>query len=114
MSKFKVRDWVYLDDLCCYGQIVEIKDNLSYIEYNTGTGGGCMPFNLSELKLSESFNKVEIEVIKDNYNFRYVTCPHCKSSLRIKKKSLSYSYSIAIVACPCCNKNIMLREGGYL
>lgn len=114
--EFNVRDWVYIDDVCYYGQIVEIKGNIAYVEYNTGTGGVCMPFKLSELKLSEPFNKVEIEVIKDKYSFKYVTCPHCKSELRVKKESLTYThnkgYNIAIIACPCCNRNLVLKEEG--
>lgn len=49
---FKVGDWVYASDWC-YGQIVEIDgDNLAYVEFDTGTGGGCMSFELSELKLA--------------------------------------------------------------
>lgn len=65
---FKVGDWVYASDWC-YGQIVEIdEDNLAHVEFDTGTGGGCMPFELSELDLAEapkrrfSFNGIGLEI----------------------------------------------------
>ena len=57
MNKFRVGDWVYAEDWC-FGQIVYIGDNFAYVEFHTGTGGGCMPFELDELKLAKPPNKI--------------------------------------------------------
>lgn len=67
MEKFKIGDWVNASDWC-HGQIVEIEDNLAYVEYDTGTGGGCISFELNELELAEapkkrfSFNGIGLEI----------------------------------------------------
>lgn len=58
MGKFKVGDWVYTSDLY-YGQIVEIEGDIAYVEYDTGTGGGCMPFKSGELELAKKVRMVE-------------------------------------------------------
>lgn len=54
MSQFNIGDWVYGDDWC-YGQIVDIEDDGEYadVEYATPSGGGCMPFHISELSHAE-------------------------------------------------------------
>lgn len=49
MKNFKVGDKVYTND-CCYGRIVEIKNNLAYVEFRTANGGGCLPFSFDELE----------------------------------------------------------------
>lgn len=68
MEKFKVGDWVYAEDWC-YGQIVDIEDNLAHVEYDTGTGGGCMPFELSELELAKPPKKmVTLRITEDEFN----------------------------------------------
>ena len=49
MQKFEIGDWVYAGDWC-YGQIAELKDDYAYVEFDTGSGGGCLPFELGELQ----------------------------------------------------------------
>ena len=49
MDNFKIGDKVYTND-CCYGRIVEIKNNLAYVEFRTANGGGCLPFSFDELE----------------------------------------------------------------
>jgi hypothetical protein len=56
MQKFWIGDWVYAGDWC-YGQIVDsaVDDDGTvyyYVEFDTGSGGGCLPFELSELQLA--------------------------------------------------------------
>ena len=46
---FNVGDYVYASDWC-YGVIVEIENDVAYVEFNTDCGGGCMPFGLDELE----------------------------------------------------------------
>lgn len=57
---------------------------------------------------------MEIEIIKDNYKYRYAICPECKSELKIKKDTIEYHYSkgynIANINCPCCNKDFIIRR----
>lgn len=52
MAKFKVGDWVYAEDWC-FGHITYIEDNIAFVEFHTGTGGGCVPFELDKLKLAK-------------------------------------------------------------
>ena len=56
VTEFKVGDWVYASDWV-YGQIVSIDGNFADIEFDTGTGGGCLPFDISELTHAESPKK---------------------------------------------------------
>ena len=55
-----------------------------------------------------------IEVITNRYNYRYESCPLCKSELKIKKSSLSYKYNkgyeFATVKCSCCNKEFTVER----
>ena len=37
--------------------------------------------------------EMEIEVIRDRYNYLYDKCPHCNSELKIKKNSVNYNYN---------------------
>lgn len=53
MAEFEVGDWVYAGDWC-YGQIAGLTDpDIAYVEFNTGTGGGCMAFDRDELHPAE-------------------------------------------------------------
>lgn len=54
---FKIGDYVYADDWC-YGQIVEIANGLAYVEFDTGTGGGTLPFDFNELVFDKSGDEV--------------------------------------------------------
>lgn len=58
MSEFKVGDWVYAKDWC-YGQIVELHDDHAHVEFDTGTGGGTMPFGLEELQPASAPDEVQ-------------------------------------------------------
>lgn len=49
METFKVSDSVYAEEWC-YGRIVDIEEDLAYVQFETYRGGGCLPFKLSELK----------------------------------------------------------------
>ena len=58
--------------------------------------------------------EIEIEVIRDNYIYRYEVCPNCGSELKIKRNTVKYHYSkgynIADVKCPCCNKGFYIQQ----
>lgn len=49
---FQVGDYVYASDWC-YGQIVEIDGDFIYVEFDTGSGGGTVPFEAHEVRLCE-------------------------------------------------------------
>ena len=53
MDKFKVGDHVSVKEDFITGTIVEINYifNVAYIEFNTGNGGGTLPFDFDELEL---------------------------------------------------------------
>ena len=54
MKEFNVGDWVYAGDYI-YGQIVQIDDDgCVHVEYITGTGGGCLPFDFDDLKIAKA------------------------------------------------------------
>ena len=66
MSKFEVGDWVYAGDYI-YGQIVEIDDDdTAHVEFDTGSGGGCLPFEFSELQKAEPPKKEKL-IVEPNY-----------------------------------------------
>lgn len=68
MDKFSVGNYVYADDFC-YGKIVEIEGEVAYVEFDTGNGGGCLPFNLNELKLAKPPKKeVLLKLTEDEFN----------------------------------------------
>ena len=50
---FKVGDYVYASDWC-YGEIVRIENEYADVEFDTGSGGGCLPFGLDELNRSRT------------------------------------------------------------
>ena len=49
---FQIGDMVYASDWC-YGEIVDIDRDkrIAYVEFDTCSGGGCLPFDFDELKL---------------------------------------------------------------
>lgn len=49
MEYFKIGDRVYAEEDYIYGRIVEIEEDLAYVEFRTPGGGGCLPYKLSEL-----------------------------------------------------------------
>lgn len=61
---------------------------------------------------------MEIQVIKDNYNYRYFKCPKCKSELKIRNNSIKDANKYKLtkyskreyvnIICPCCNRGIMV------
>lgn len=57
---------------------------------------------------------MEIEVIKNKYEYRYDICPNCNSELRIKKSTICYNYikghNIANIICPCCSDDFIIYE----
>lgn len=57
MNNFKVGDWVYAGDY--HGQIVEIGDDYAMVEFDTSGGGGCLPFDFSELEHADDPNSPE-------------------------------------------------------
>ena len=46
---FNIGDKVYAGDWC-EGIIVDIRDNIADVEFETAGGGGCLPFGLNELE----------------------------------------------------------------
>lgn len=61
MKKFNVGDWVYAEDWC-FGQITYIENNIAHVEYHTGTGGGCVPFELDDLRLAKPPEKMAMYI----------------------------------------------------
>ena len=57
---------------------------------------------------------MDIEIIKDRYNYRYDICTNCKSELKIKKSKIKYQnnkgYEVATIRCPCCNKDFVIHQ----
>lgn len=50
MEIFKIGDHVCVKEDFIDGKIVDIKDDMAYVEFRTAGGGGCLPFKLSELE----------------------------------------------------------------
>lgn len=46
---FNIGDRVYAGNWC-EGIIVDIRDNIADVEFETAGGGGCLPFSLNELE----------------------------------------------------------------
>lgn len=57
---------------------------------------------------------MDIEIIKDKHNYRFITCTNCHSELKIKKDGIKYNYKkgymVANIICPCCNKNFIIHR----
>ena len=55
---------------------------------------------------------MDIQVIRDKYQYRYISCPHCDSELKIRKDTVKYhydnGYNVANVKCPCCFKEFKI------
>lgn len=51
MGNFKIGDCVGVKDDFIEGEIVNIEEDVAYVEFRTAGGGGCLPFKLSELEL---------------------------------------------------------------
>ena len=52
---FKVGDYVYAGDWCS-GTIVEIDGDTACVEFETGGGGGTIPFDIEELEHAPAFH----------------------------------------------------------
>ena len=50
METFKIGDHVYVKEDFIDGEIVDIKEDVAYVEFRTDGGGGCLPFEISELE----------------------------------------------------------------
>ena len=46
---FKENDLVFIDELLAFGKVQEVKDGNFRVEFSTGSGGGCLFFEESEL-----------------------------------------------------------------
>ena len=66
MHTFKIGDWVYAGpDQWCYGQIVVFdgqEKDIAVVEYDTGTGGGSMGFDLDDLELAEPHGGISVAI----------------------------------------------------
>ena len=49
METFKIGEHVSVKDDFIDGEIVDINEDVAYVEFRTDRGGGCLPFKLSEL-----------------------------------------------------------------
>lgn len=98
METFKVGDRVYSEKDCISGEIVEIKGYTALVEFRTPGGGGCLPFELSELKheKEEVFKKKYVIFDKESYVWQMVYCNSHKSDVEeledIAKAMVSYQY----------------------
>lgn len=56
---------------------------------------------------------MEVEVLKDKYNYKFYICTNCESELKVKKDDMKFYYkngfSIADILCPCCNKKFIVH-----
>ena len=56
----------------------------------------------------------DVVVMRNCYNYRFVTCPMCKSDLRVKRNSLKYEYKFgeetAPIDCPCCKNTFSVTR----
>ena len=93
-NKFKVGDKVYASDWC-FGEIVKIDGEIAIVEFDTGNGGGCMPFHLSELR-KRATPKIQIQ-----------NCPFCGGrgqKFGLKAVDIIHKASFqASVGCEKCN-----------
>lgn len=57
---------------------------------------------------------MDIEIIKNNYKYRFVVCSKCHSELKINKNSIIYyyekGYDVADIKCPCCNEYFKIKR----
>lgn len=80
-----------------------------------GSTGGCCYIDQDDIiGLSQKSEEMEIEVIRDRYNYLYDICQHCNSELKIKKSDINYhynnGYNVADIKCPCCNKEFRIKQ----
>lgn len=76
MTEFNVGDWVYAHDWC-YGQIVDLTDDVATVEFETAGGGGSYGFEITDLKKapapkSDNMNDgiyVELFAVKDGVRY---------------------------------------------
>ena len=120
-NDFHIGDMVYAGDWC-YGEIVRIENGYADVEYDTGSGGGCLPFELSELTHAEETNK-EIKHCefcccldfvdsngemrsypKENYNF------YAGYSKQIDVDNFDEFETENINYCPICGRKLNERE----
>ena len=57
MHIFSIGDWVYAGDYV-YGQIVELGDDWAAVEFDTGSGGGTLTYDISILSKAEPPTKI--------------------------------------------------------
>lgn len=75
VTEFKVGDWVYAGaDGWVYGQIVRVDESTVDVEFDTGSGGGCLPFGFDELTLASSPKEMKrkAKVKKETKRERFV------------------------------------------
>lgn len=103
MDNFKIGDCVSVKDDFIEGEIVNIKEDVAYVEFRTAGGGGCLPFDLSELEHKESeINRNEdfiqnyVIFDKKTYVWQMVYCnshrPDGEELEDIAKAMISYQY----------------------
>jgi hypothetical protein len=87
MFEFKVGDWVYGCDWC-YGRIAEIDGPVYYVEFEELNGGGCLGFELEELRPAKSpelymISKLCYELYKVDWESNHgITADKKKDSIR--------------------------------
>lgn len=59
MKNIKVNDVVYIYDEFTCGRVVEVEEDVAHVEFSTSGGGGCLPFNFSELGVVWCITKSE-------------------------------------------------------
>lgn len=80
---FKIGDWVYAGDWC-YGEIVSIdEDNdIIFVEFDTGTGGGTWSFERDEVRFAEERkSKKKIYFLTTSNKFDFYVLPAIRISM---------------------------------
>lgn len=76
---FKIGDMVYASDWC-EGTIIEIENNVAYVEFSTDGGGGCMHFELDELELIPNV-VATLRTFKSTHGTVNVVIQNCSSEV---------------------------------
>lgn len=122
METFKIGDHVYVKEDFIDGEIVDIKEDVAYIEFRTPGGGGCLPFRLSELeheKMEMSEHSVWKVLNKEKYVDEFIPqAEKCTTLLNPLSILVGIPLWTEILYLLCkyfsiCGTNIQVKHFGY-
>ena len=61
-----------------------------------------------------SILNLNITVMEDKWNYKYVLCDFCDSKLKLERKQIPYKNTAGVfryvMACPCCNQPLSIGK----